>query len=256
MLADMGDGTRFGEVADVYDDARPGYDPALSDAIAAYHGPPPRDVLEIGAGTGKGTAVLARLGGALTCVEPDPRMAALLRGAFPAATIVVAPFEASGTGPADVVGCAMAWHWLDPARRNRLAFDALRPGGTLALFGHRYGYADPVHERAIDAAFASVDPAPSVLRPIEWAYDDVRGAGLWADVTVQYSSRTVSMDTARFLRLVRTFNPFRMRSPADRERTLAALASTLDGLGGATVVDLQGHLVLARRAQVAARTDN
>ncbi|GAA3305055.1 hypothetical protein GCM10020218_105910 [Dactylosporangium vinaceum] len=59
------------------------------------------------------------------------------------------------------------------------------------------------------------------------------GAGLWADVTVQYSSRTVSMDTARSCGSVRTFNRSRMRSPADRERTLAALASTLDGLGGA-----------------------
>ena len=51
-------------------------------------------MLEIGAGTGKGTEVLALLGAPLTCVEPDPRMAAVLRGRFPDATVLEAPFEA------------------------------------------------------------------------------------------------------------------------------------------------------------------
>src|SRR3954469_24913649 len=104
----MGDGTRFGEVADVYEDARPAYAPELAGAIAAYHGPPPRDVLEIGAGTGKGTAVLAVLAGELPCVEPDEGMAAVLRARHPGATVLVAPFEKAAAGPADVVGCALA----------------------------------------------------------------------------------------------------------------------------------------------------
>ncbi|WP_426504226.1 class I SAM-dependent methyltransferase [Dactylosporangium sp. McL0621] len=243
----MDEGLRFGEVAEVYDDARPGYAPGLAETIAAYHGRAPRDVLEIGAGTGKGTAVLHALGGRLTCVEPDPRMAARLRPRFPGATVLVAPFEDAGAGPADVVGCALAWHWLDPARRNRLAFDALRPGGTLAVFGHRYGYADPAHARAFDAAFATVDQAPAAVRDDAWVHADVLASGLWADVRGHTTSRTLPMDTGAYLRLVRTFGPFRAKSPAAQEHTLEVLAATLDTLGGGTVLDLRGFLVLARR---------
>lgn len=242
----VAEGTRFGEVAELYDDVRPGYAPGFAEAIAAYHGRAPETVLDIGAGTGKGTEVLLRLGGALTCVEPDERMAGRLRSRFPGVTVLVAPFEAAGAPPADVAGCAMAWHWLDPRRRARLAFAALRPGGTLAIFGHRYAYADPADARAIDAAFRAVDGTSAPPRPETYAYDDVRGSGLFADVRLEWGGRHLAMDPGQYLRLVRTFGPFRNRSEEDQRRLLGALGATLDRLGG-TVLDLRSSLVLARR---------
>ncbi|MEV6924970.1 class I SAM-dependent methyltransferase [Dactylosporangium sp. NPDC051485] len=240
--------TRFGEVADIYDDARPGYDaPALARAIAGYHGAPPGRVLEVGAGTGKGTEVLARLGGELTCVEPDERMAAVLRSRFPAAEVVVAPFEEARVEPADVLGCALAWHWLDPGRRCRLAAEALRPGGTLAVFGHRYAYADPAHAAAIDAAFLALEGRASAVRPETEAFDDIRGSGCFTGVRLERSSRHLPMAAGQYLRLVRTFGPFRAKSPADQERTIEALAAALDRIGGEIVLDLRGTLTLARK---------
>src|SRR5262245_28558802 len=143
--------TVFGEVAHQYDDARPSYPTALTEAILAYAGPV-LDLVEIGAGTGKGTEVLSRLGARMTCVEPDPRMAEVLAANYPHATVVVSTFEA-WQPPADgvpLVACALAWHWLDPATRNRRAFDALAPGGVLAVFGHRYLFVDPAHQAAMD----------------------------------------------------------------------------------------------------------
>jgi SAM-dependent methyltransferase len=244
----MLEGTRFGEVADVYDEVRPGYAPGLAEAIAGYHGAAPEAVLEVGAGTGKGTAVLQQLGGRLTCIEPDERMAALLRGRFPAATVLVSSFEDAGAEPADVVGCAMAWHWLDPDRRARLAFDALRPGGTLAVWGHRYAYADPAHDRAIGAAFASLDRTTPPVRPDAYARDELAACGLYTGVRLERSSRHLPMDAEAYLRLVRTFGPFRNKSPAAQARTLEVLAATLDDLGGGTVLDLRTALALARRA--------
>ena len=35
--------------------------------------------------------------------------------------------------PFDVVFCATAWHWRDPAVRLAKATEALRPGGTVAI---------------------------------------------------------------------------------------------------------------------------
>ncbi|WP_442934672.1 methyltransferase domain-containing protein [Micromonospora sp. CPCC 205739] len=111
----------FGEVAGDYDDARPGYPPAVAEAILAYHGRVPPRLVEVGAGTGLATGLLARLGAPVTCVEPDRRMAAVLAARHPAVEVVVAPFEEWTPPPGGVplLACAMAWHWLDPTTRCR-----------------------------------------------------------------------------------------------------------------------------------------
>ncbi len=78
VAASVGRVTRiFGEVASPYDDARPGYPDDVRRAILDYLGRPPADAVELGAGTGKATGLLLRLGAPLTAIEPDPRMAAL-----------------------------------------------------------------------------------------------------------------------------------------------------------------------------------
>ncbi|MEE3919938.1 class I SAM-dependent methyltransferase [Micromonospora sp. BRA006-A] len=141
----------FGTVADLYERARPGYPPKLAESIVAYHGGTPASVVEVGAGTGKGTEVLARLSAPLTCVEPDALMAARLAERFPEARVEATTFErwSPPAGGVDVLACAMAWHWLDAATRNALARRALAPGGTLAVFGHRYDYADAAQQAAV-----------------------------------------------------------------------------------------------------------
>jgi hypothetical protein len=55
------------------------------------------------------------------------------------------------------------------------------------------------------------------------------------------------MDAEHYLRLVRTFGPFRAKSAPEQRRVLEVLSATLAGLGGATVLDLRTFLVLARR---------
>jgi hypothetical protein len=57
-----------------------------------------------------------------------------------------------------VIACAMAWHWLDGDTRCRRAHEALAPDGTLAVFGHKYDYADRAFAAAIDAALRAIDP--------------------------------------------------------------------------------------------------
>ncbi|KAB1912896.1 class I SAM-dependent methyltransferase [Micromonospora sp. AMSO31t] len=141
----------FGEVAGAYHEARPGYPAEIVAAIRAYHGGTPELLAEVGAGTGLATATLLGLGAPTVCVEPDPRMAAVLAARFPQVDVVTAAFEEwtpPGAG-VSALACAMAWHWLDPASRNRRAHGALRPGGTLAVFGHRYDYVDPAHRAAV-----------------------------------------------------------------------------------------------------------
>ncbi len=239
----------FGEVAGSYDEARPGYPPEIVEAIRRYHGGVPARLVEVGAGTGRATGMLLGLGAPMICVEPDARMAALLAARFPGVEVVVAPFEewTPPPGGAPALACAMAWHWLDPETRNRRAYDALTPGGTLAVFAHRYAYVDPAHAAAIHAAFESVDPAPHRDRSDDWFHADVAGSGLFTDVRSVVFRRAVPLSAAAYQALVSTFSPQQKRPPELRERVLAAVGAAVDGFGGTVVLDLRTTLVLARR---------
>ncbi|WP_020524310.1 class I SAM-dependent methyltransferase [Catelliglobosispora koreensis] len=237
--------TVFGDVASSYQDIRPAYSENLTSYIKAYHSGPLTSVTEIGAGTGLGTAVLLPLGAPVTCIEPDPRMSALLPSA---ATVFTGTFTdwTPPPGGVDLLACAMAWHWLDPQTRCAQAFDALAPGGTLAVFGHKYCFADPAQSAALDPAYAAGGNYHRE-RPQFWVYDDVTGSGLFTGVQCHVLSRDLTLTTEQFLTLTGTFSPF-LRRPAEEQATvLAVLKSTIDGFGGSVALDLRTTLVLARR---------
>ena len=69
----------FGAVAAAYAEHRPDYAPAaVRWALEPGRGAPGPRVLDLGAGTGKLTAVMAALGADVIAVEPDPAMLAEL----------------------------------------------------------------------------------------------------------------------------------------------------------------------------------
>ncbi len=230
--------TVFGAVADEYDDARPGYPPWLGPSLLSFCGSPPSTIVEIGAGTGKGTAILIGLGASsLECIEPDPSMASRLRSRFPSVSVYAGSFESwtPPEGGVDLVACAMAWHWLDPSSRCQRAFSALRPGGTLAVFGHRYACLDPAM-LALGRSWSQ--------RPDGWFREDIEASGLFEDVTLELIGHHASLSRERYLRLVRTLSPVIRKAPEERDRDLAAIAAVL---GETVPLDLRTALVLARR---------
>jgi SAM-dependent methyltransferase len=241
----LADVTRiFGSVAAMYDDVRPGYPRAIADAIVAFHGRVPATIVEVGAGTGKGTEILVRIGAAVTCVEPDERMAAVLRANFPGVRVVTAMFEQwdAPPGGVDVIACALAWHWLDPATRSARARAALAPGGTLAVFGHTYGYADPAVSAAIDGVLQAVDPTVRE-RDAHWIRDDVAESGEFTQVEERIWHTYPELTRDHYLRLVQTFSSFRRHSAEDQRAALSGLTAVL---GDTVTLDLTTTLVLAR----------
>ncbi|MCO8272309.1 hypothetical protein M1L60_17080 [Actinoplanes sp. TRM 88003] len=234
----------FGEVAALYDEVRPGYPEGVRDAILEYGGPPD-GIVELGAGTGKGTELLVGFDTWLTALEPDPRMAAVLRTKFPQVAVITTTFEewSPGGSRPGLVACAMAWHWMAAATRNRRAFDLLAPGGTLAVFGHKYAYADPGQERAIGDVLRSVDPTVAD-RADHWVRDDVLASGVWPTVVERRFTTYPVLAKPRYLELMQTFSPFRRHTPDQQRRALDGLDAAIDG---PVRLELRTSLVLARK---------
>ena len=122
----------FGPVADAYHRGRPTF-PA--EAVRWLVGEQPATVLELGAGTGKLTAVLAELGHDVHATEPDPGMLKVLRRHLPDV-----PTSESGAEEiplpdrsVDVVVAAHSFHWFDHEQALPEIARVLRPGGHLAL---------------------------------------------------------------------------------------------------------------------------
>jgi SAM-dependent methyltransferase len=127
----------FGRVAELYERARPSYPKATIDSLVELAGlDAAAQIVEVGAGTGKGTRLLAERGLIVTAIEPDPAMAAMAaRNCAEHANVQIerCSFESwRPTEPVSAVVSFQAWHWIDPATRYELAARALDKGGTLA----------------------------------------------------------------------------------------------------------------------------
>jgi SAM-dependent methyltransferase len=131
-LADDRRELSFDGVADEYEQTRPTYPPALLDAL-------PLDadaaVLDLGAGTGKLTRVLAERYRDVTAVEPLANMRGMLERVVPGVTALAGSAERIplDDGSVDGVFAAQAFHWFDkPVALPEIA-RVLRRGGVFAI---------------------------------------------------------------------------------------------------------------------------
>ena len=124
--------TSFGRAAATYERGRPPYPQEALDWLLPAGA---RDVIDLGAGTGKLTRQIHDRGLTVTAVEPSDGMRAELTRVLPAvpARAGTAEHLPLPDHSADAVLCAQAWHWVDPARAVPEAARVLRPGGRLGL---------------------------------------------------------------------------------------------------------------------------
>jgi SAM-dependent methyltransferase len=255
----------FGEAVEQYASARPGYPEAMIDDVLEY-ADPVSEILEVGAGTGKATVDFAARGVAMTCLEPDPRMAARLAqecARFPQVTIEVSRLENYSRPVAfDALIAAQSWHWVDPSRRWDLAHEAVRTGGTIALFWNIYIVADQ-NRRAqlaeIDTRYGvdygangvSVEEHEGEIELEEgWPAYDLAGDSRFEDLVSRRYRRVLEYDVSTYVDLLASTSAYRLLEPARREQLFDEVRLVFAGLDGSVTMHIVTDLFLGRTTPV------
>jgi SAM-dependent methyltransferase len=126
----------FSTQAQAYSRGRPDYPPALSAWLTQGLGLcAGKNAVDLGAGTGKFTPLLAQTGASVIAIEPVEAMRLQLLRALPGIAAVAATAQSLPLAGAsvDAVVCAQAFHWFANRPALQEIARVLRPGGKLGL---------------------------------------------------------------------------------------------------------------------------
>jgi SAM-dependent methyltransferase len=253
--------TIFGEVADLYDRARPSYPAELVANVLEEAPSDAPEILEIGTGTGKATELFAPHASRMVCIEADPAMAAVARRRLARLSsqrgvtqpiIVESRFEDWETERAtfDAAIAGQAWHWVDVDEGPRKVRDALAPGGVFAAFWNwpkpernpihaslQAVYDDLVpelHETLVLAGNPQFDPEIRARQLSVFARHDERRFFWSADYTAR-----------EYTDMTRTHSDHRLLAPEKLDALSDALQRVIHDAGGTMTVHYETFLLLA-----------
>lgn len=236
----------FGTVAGLYDRARPTYPGVIFDDLAELASLEPGSrVLEIGPGTGKATAELARRGYDVTGVELSAELADVARRNVPEAEIAVADFE--DWEPArtdfDAICAFAAFHWIAPELRYAKPARLLRPGGALAVVHGSHVVptgGDPFFaevQEDYDAVVPHPDnraPGPPEEVASEWG-DEFRGCGSFDRVEERRHLQPLTYGADEYIAVLGTFSDNLALPAEQRDELFRRIHARIEARPGATV---------------------
>lgn len=174
-------GVGYQRAAGVYERSRPSYPlaalAALADELPLEAG---RTVVDLGAGTGKFTRLLALTGAEVLAVEPVKEMRETLAELLPGVAVTAGTAEATGLpdGCADAVVAAQSWHWFEERAALAEVERLLRPAGALALVWNTYDTSVPWMRDFQDIYFR-LAPSDLPSPPLSSALGDAGPGGGW-----------------------------------------------------------------------------
>ncbi len=250
----------FGRVAELYDSSRPSYPRAAIDEALAL-APTGELVVEVGAGTGKATVLLARRGMRVLALEPDAAMAAIARRGcrgFPRVEVRELGFEDyRPREPAALVLAAQSWHWVDPRVRYERAAGALAPGGTLAALWTlpRWRQVElrerllGVYERVVPQMLPGFPMHPGSLA-FDLAGDwrgEIAASGRFLEPDVSEHSWSIEYSGEQYAQLLATHQDHILLAPQLRAALLQGVRAQIERAGGRLRMTYTTIVCLARR---------
>jgi SAM-dependent methyltransferase len=235
----------FEEVADLFNEVRPGYPEELVEDVLALSGMPPDGrILEIGCGPGNSTLPFARRGYRITGIELGERLAALAVEncrAFPGVEIQNMAFEdwALEEKAFDLAISADAFHWIPPEVGYPKVARALKDTGSAALFWNVP--VDPQTDWSMAIEEVYREQAPQVDNPDksltpEWLIgiikDNLAACGGFGEVTVRQYRWAETYTSEGYLKMLRTFSGHRGLNERVRDRLFAGIREVVERFGG------------------------
>lgn len=235
----------FGTIAEEYGRLRPA---PCTPAVDWLLPEDCRRVLDLAAGAGTLTALLAERVPEVTAVEPDDRMRAVLAARCPGVTALRGTAEALPLpdGQFDAVVVASAWHWFDPALAVPEIARVLRPGGRLSVVWNSLDTTVPW----VKQWYSGLRPGHTAAREEPAQRYTSRGARLRGDLSGPDSPfghieeriftcvrRTTPRDAAA---LLGTYSRVIMLPAEDRRKLLARAEETLREQFGPAADDVHG----------------
>jgi SAM-dependent methyltransferase len=250
----------FGEVAELYDRARPSYPAALIDDVLELAAlSPGQRAVEIGAGTGKATVLFAERGTAVHALEPSAEMAAIAErnlARYPAVTIERVDFEhwQQPESTFGLVYSGQAWHWVSRETRYAKARSALVAGGLLAAFWNRPDWDRCGLREEIDAAYGRVAPEllpdgpmrPGSARWVDEWPKDIANSPDFAQPEIRTYSWDQRYSSGEYVQLLSTHSDHILLDPAMSEALYRDIAGAIDRHGGVLSITYLTRLCVAR----------
>ncbi len=215
----------FDGAAEEYERTRPDYPPRLLDDLPLAAD---AEVLDLGAGTGKLTRVLAERYRRVIAVEPLDKMRAILERVVPAAESMAGSAEAIPLAAASVDGifAGQAFHWFANDEAVAEIARVLRRGGVLALVWN--GPDEDRRSPLPEAYIAYLDELRSVTAFHDAPpWQDVLARGPFGDVQQTAVPHDHVLDRAGLLDNARTVSWIASRPDEEREAALVRLAALL-----------------------------
>lgn len=252
MFEDRSRAESFGNVAQLYDRARPTYPPGLVDWLLDGG---PRRVLDIGCGTGIAGALLAARGCEVTGVEVDARMAEVAR--TKGLEVEVASFEQwdDRRRRFELAISAQAWHWIEPRAGAAKAAAVLCERGRIACF---WNLGDPpahVRERlapVYDRLAPELENYSVVLghsgRRSESTASALNDSGLFEPAEIRRFDWSRAYSTDEWLQFIATHSDHQALGEQRLGALLDAVGAEIEAVGGSFEYPYETVLVTAVRA--------